>query len=425
MSDAGDVGEVFGDGGPPFDPTTPIHLHNAFVVGGDGDDGELLVVSDDNSRIALLAGAGVTEVTGPYLRGLPGRVELFAAGQNTVALDGPSATVSVGGDASKGLLVVAGPNGDVVCAANPSDLAAFADKSSRTVSMPGRIELWADNANTVAFDAPSATVRAGGGGGNGVYVARDSDGNATVRLDGGAADIAVGGSSRRGTSVLSNEEDRVTAWIDAGSPDPPPPYADPEMTVGHGGQILLSGHDGSHNLRFDGGTANLFVGGSTVAGDIYLGNSAGKATIHIDGGAGDVALFNADCAEEFDVEDDAEPGSVMVLADDGLARACDRPYDQRVVGVVAGAGGYRPGIVLDRRSSGRPRRPIALVGKAYCLVDAGEGPIRAGDLLTTSQRAGHAMRAADRARAFGAVLGKALRGLDGGTALIPVLVTLQ
>lgn len=53
------------------------------------------------------------------------------------------------------------------------------------------------------------------------------------------------------------------------------------------------------------------------------------------------------------------------------------------------------------------------------------GPMRAGDLLTTSPTAGHAMKALDRERVFGAVLGKAFRSLDKGRALVAILVTLK
>jgi hypothetical protein len=66
-----------------------------------------------------------------------------------------------------------------------------------------------------------------------------------------------------------------------------------------------------------------------------------------------------------------------------------------------------------------------VMGKVSCLVDATVAPVRAGDLLTTAERPGHAMRAVDRARAFGAVLGKALYPLDTGVGLVPVLITLQ
>ncbi|MBX1712591.1 hypothetical protein I9C95_04940, partial [Campylobacter jejuni] len=67
----------------------------------------------------------------------------------------------------------------------------------------------------------------------------------------------------------------------------------------------------------------------------------------------------------------------------------------------------------------------ALVGKVYCFADATTDPIRVGDLLTTGDRRGHAMRIVDGERAFGAVLGKALAPLPAGSGLIPVLVALQ
>jgi hypothetical protein len=58
-------------------------------------------------------------------------------------------------------------------------------------------------------------------------------------------------------------------------------------------------------------------------------------------------------------------------------------------------------------------------------VDASFGPIQAGDLLTTSPHAGYAMKVTDKSQALGATIGKALAGLDSGTGLIPVLVTLK
>jgi hypothetical protein len=58
-------------------------------------------------------------------------------------------------------------------------------------------------------------------------------------------------------------------------------------------------------------------------------------------------------------------------------------------------------------------------------VDANREPIEVGDLLTTSPTPGHAMKATDPVRAFGAVIGKALHPLKTGHALIPILVALQ
>jgi len=113
------------------------------------------------------------------------------------------------------------------------------------------------------------------------------------------------------------------------------------------------------------------------------------------------------------------------MSDAGLLVQSEKPYDTRVAGVVSGAGAYRPGLVLDHRETGKQRAPIALMGKVYCLVDATAEPVRIGDLLTTSETAGHAMAITDQSRAFGAVLGKALAPLNSGRGLIPILVALQ
>jgi hypothetical protein len=81
--------------------------------------------------------------------------------------------------------------------------------------------------------------------------------------------------------------------------------------------------------------------------------------------------------------------------------------------------------VLDRRERAQNRKSIALLGKVYCKVDAAYSPIEVGDLLTTSPTRGHAMKAADPLKAFGAVIGKALRPLEIGHGLIPILIALQ
>jgi hypothetical protein len=142
---------------------------------------------------------------------------------------------------------------------------------------------------------------------------------------------------------------------------------------------------------------------------------------------GDIRLINADCAEDFSICDTAlvEPGTVMMLNDDGALRESATAYDKRVAGVVSGAGGYRPGLILDRQPGQQGRVPVALMGKVYCKVDAEYGSIEVGDLLATSPTPGHAMKADDPSKAFGAVIGKALRPLRSGTDFIPILVALQ
>jgi len=95
------------------------------------------------------------------------------------------------------------------------------------------------------------------------------------------------------------------------------------------------------------------------------------------------------------------------------------------VGVISGAGDYKPGLILDRQKSSDGRLPLALVGKVYCKAYATHGAIEVGDLLTTSPTPGHAMKASDPSRSFGAVLGKALRPLRSGNGLVPILIALQ
>lgn len=142
--------------------------------------------------------------------------------------------------------------------------------------------------------------------------------------------------------------------------------------------------------------------------------------------SGDILLAGADCAEQFDVRDapNIGPGSVLVIDENGGLRESDTAYDTKVAGVVSGAGDYRPALVLDQRPDTDDRLSVALIGKAYCKVDARYGGIAVGDLLTTSPTAGHAMRAADPQRAFGSVLGKALSPWQNGQGLIPALVLL-
>jgi hypothetical protein len=159
--------------------------------------------------------------------------------------------------------------------------------------------------------------------------------------------------------------------------------------------------------RSDTGMAGYFEGSITVTNDIIL--------------------KNADCAENFDIAglEKVEPGTVMVIDTEGALRQSDRPYDKRVAGVISGAGSYKPGLILDKQESSKNRMPIALMGKVYCKVDAQYGAIEVGDLLTTSPTPGHAMKADDPMKAFGSVIGKALRPLATGEGLIPILIALQ
>lgn len=165
--------------------------------------------------------------------------------------------------------------------------------------------------------------------------------------------------------------------------------------------------------------------GNAVYGRAKLPGRAGffDGTVEV---TGDIKLIGGDIAEDFHVleRDGVEPGTVMVLDGPDSVRVSESSYDRRVVGVVAGAGSYRPAVILDHRAPGDTRQALALVGKTFCKVDASFGAVAMGDLLTTSPTRGHAMKATSADRAFGSVLGKAMAALTDGRGMIPVLVIL-
>jgi hypothetical protein len=185
------------------------------------------------------------------------------------------------------------------------------------------------------------------------------------------------------------------------------------------------------------GVSDEFVGvwaeskDRTKAGLFATNNKGAGLAARLEGDVevtGDIRLTGGqDLAENFEISTPAliEPGTLMVINDDGSLRESHRPYDTRVAGVVSGARDFKPAIVLGKRGTGGGVAPIALFGRAFCKVDAGYSPIETGDLLTASPTPGHAMKVIDPARAFGAVIGKALRPLEDGRELIPILIALQ
>ena len=80
---------------------------------------------------------------------------------------------------------------------------------------------------------------------------------------------------------------------------------------------------------------------------------------------------------------------------------------------------HRPQAVLEGGQD------VALSGRVYVLADAANGPIKPGDMLTTSATPGHAMKVTNHQHAQGAILGKAMSALDQGQGMVLVLVTLH
>jgi hypothetical protein len=136
-----------------------------------------------------------------------------------------------------------------------------------------------------------------------------------------------------------------------------------------------------------------------------------------------------DLAERFETRDAAqiEPGTLMVIdeAHPGKLKPSASAYDPKVAGIVSGAGGVDPGLTLQQNGVMEGNTVVALAGRVYVKAEAVSAPIIPGDQLTSSAIPGTAMKAADRARTQGAVIGKAMTGLERGRGLVLVLVSLQ
>jgi len=186
-----------------------------------------------------------------------------------------------------------------------------------------------------------------------------------------------------------------------------------------------SGYGGYFNASGTSGTGIYATGGSSGKAAIFRGNvqiqRESDGTTIMELGAG------LDYAEGFDVskEDEVEPGAVLVIDPDnpGKLVLSSKSYDTKVAGIVAGANNLGSGV---RLGAGEFDHDVALAGRVYCNVDASQGGVKPGDLLTTSATPGHAMKVKDHGRSQGAILGKAMESMEKGEkGQILVLVTLQ
>lgn len=198
------------------------------------------------------------------------------------------------------------------------------------------------------------------------------------------------------------------------------------LTYGDNGYGVYGSSNGANGIGgfFYGSDTGLVARGDQWAaefrGNVRIRNRNTLATV-LELGEG------LDYAEGFDVSDAAKPeaGSVLVIDPDnpGKLTISTKAYDTKVAGIVAGANGLGSGV---RLGSSDFDNDVALAGRVYCKVEASEEAVVAGDLLTTSDLPGYARKVSDYGRAQGAILGKAMQGMEQGeTGKILVLVTLQ
>jgi hypothetical protein len=361
-----------------------------------------------NEILRFVSSRGTLDLGGPNQAGHLAVRD--AAGKAAVTLDGESATLTAGADGQGGALKVLDADGGLMFHVT----ASFAHLRGGLVlgasNATGELAIMAPNGKpTIHASGLTAKMQLGNVGNPGDFALLDNEAKPVLEANGLTATLSVGGTGKAGHIAL---RDSAGAEVGRLSAAPSGLFLG---KAGSPGEIVILNNAGQSSFSVDGGNGIVAVG---------LGNNR----VVLDGSAGDIKLAGADCAEAFAPVAGAsvEPGTVMMLADRGRLDVAREPYDRRVAGVVSGAGGVRPGIVLNRREPDDPAAlPVALNGRVFCKVDATVTPIRIGDMLTTSPTPGHAMKAADPARAAGAVLGKAMGDLDAGTGLIPVLVSLM
>lgn len=189
------------------------------------------------------------------------------------------------------------------------------------------------------------------------------------------------------------------------------------------------------------GARTVWLDGDSADGAyVALSNASGANKIILDADySGDGRIITqelqitggSDLSEQFDIKPaqfEIAPGMVVSIDPDapGHLKVSRTAYDKKVAGIISGAGGIKTGMMMGQQGSEADgQHPVALSGRVYCQADTSAGPIQPGDLLTTADIPGHAMRVTDHTRAIGAILGKAMTGLKDGRGLVLVLVSLQ
>ena len=207
-----------------------------------------------------------------------------------------------------------------------------------------------------------------------------------------------------------------------------------ETSTTEGAEMKMYDEDGTNTIELDAEFA------SDGGGYLALRNGAGTTTITLDSDySGDGRITTeelritggSDLSEQFDIrgaQDTVKPGMLVSIDPKraGKLMVSSSAYDKKVAGIISGAGGVKPGMMMGQEGSEADGDyPVALTGRVYCWADASNGAIEPGDLLTTSSTPGHAMKVSNHNKALGAIIGKAMTSLEEDKGLVLVLVSLQ
>ncbi len=201
-------------------------------------------------------------------------------------------------------------------------------------------------------------------------------------------------------------------------------------------EIKIFDVNGAENVRI---TSEINgSGGAILLGDMVNGDTNSIRLTTNFGGTGDARVITdelqinggADLAEMFDItnnEDQIIPGMLVSIdpKNAGKLKITHQAFDQKIAGIIAGANGIKPGILMGQDGTEAfGDQLVTLNGRTYVRANNSGGTIKIGDLLTSSNVQGEAMRVKNRKKAQGAIIGKAMTEIDE-SGFVLILVNLQ
>jgi hypothetical protein len=214
-------------------------------------------------------------------------------------------------------------------------------------------------------------------------------GATTIRVGAGSGTLTLGNTTVVGTGATQNLYNTVATTMN---------FAGAATT------IAMGNASGTTTIR---GTTTISVlaadgDGSQVTGAWTLG-----------AGATFEATYGADLAEWYGSDAEYEPGTVLIFGGESEVTITSLSNDSRVAGVVT----TNPAYIMNGEQTGT-RACMALQGRVPVKV---VGIVRKGDMLTTSNTAGYAIKAMNPT--VGTIIGKALEDKDDpGTGTIQVAI---
>ncbi len=299
-----------------------------------------------------------------------GKVDIQTSGNTTtIALEGDTGKVTVGGGGQQGTLIIKNSAGTemirIGCKWVPlanggffeNEIVMFDGAGEELIRLGGTGQSLTlrDNANKerVAIQ-----------GHNGDFIIRNASGVEVIRLNGSTGDVGVGGGGQNGDIKLRDSANLDKIRL-ASNP------------------AKLEILDGANFARIslDGDLADVSIGGATKGGDLILRNAAGSdrlhlegdpgvvtfrkpngsPTIRLDGGVADVAIGGV--GEDGDIVIKGGPDDVRIRLDAGGGpQAAERLYLDGASGTITCGGSVVGGTVVLKNETGQERISLRAVG---------------------------------------------------------------